>query len=444
MTYVQEIIEKVERNNPGETEFHSAVREVLHSIEPVIEAHEDDYRRNRILERLVEPERTISFRVPWVDDNGQLQINRGYRVQFNSAIGPYKGGLRFHPSVNRSILNFLGFEQTFKNALTGQAIGGGKGGSDFDPKGKSDREVMAFCQSFMNELFKYIGPNEDVPAGDIGVGGREIGFLYGQYKRLTNQFEGTLTGKGLSYSGSLVRTEATGYGLVYITEEMLLAHGKTIKGAIVAVSGSGNVATYAVEKAQQMGAKVVTVSDSSGYIYDPEGIKIDIVKEIKEVRRGRISEYAELVPGSTYHKGKKVWEEKCDVALPCAIQYELDIEDAKKLIENGCIAVAEGANMPTTEAATALLQSKGVLFIPGKASNAGGVAVSALEMSQNSMRLKRSFEEVDAQLLEIMKDIWQQISKAADDYGCSGNYVAGANIAGFRRVVKAMREQGWV
>ena len=444
MAYVQEIIEKVEKNNPGETEFHNAVKEVLYSIEPVIEAHEDEYRRNRILERLVEPERTISFRVPWVDDKGQLQINRGYRVQFNSAIGPYKGGLRFHPSVNRSILNFLGFEQTFKNALTGQAIGGGKGGSDFDPKGKSDREVMAFCQSFMSELFKYIGPNEDVPAGDIGVGGREIGFLYGQYKRLTNQFEGTLTGKGLSYSGSLVRTEATGYGLVYITEEMLKAHGKTIRGAVVSVSGSGNVAIYAVEKAEQMGAKVVTVSDSSGYVYDPAGINVEVLKEIKEVRRGRIKEYEQMVPGSAYFEGKKVWEVKCDVALPCAIQYELDIEDAQKLIDSGCIAVAEGANMPTTLEATELLQSKGVLFMPGKASNAGGVAVSALEMSQNSMRLKRSFEEVDTQLKEIMQDIWHQVSKAAVDYDCAENYVAGANIAGFRRVVKAMREQGWV
>lgn len=444
MAYVQEIIEKVEKNNPGETEFHNAVKEILYSIEPVIEAHEDEYRRNRILERLVEPERTISFRVPWVDDKGQLQINRGYRVQFNSAIGPYKGGLRFHPSVNRSILNFLGFEQTFKNALTGQAIGGGKGGSDFDPKGKSDREVMAFCQSFMSELFKYIGPNEDVPAGDIGVGGREIGFLYGQYKRLTNQFEGTLTGKGISYSGSLVRTEATGYGLVYITEEMLKAHGKTIRGAVVSVSGSGNVAIYAVEKAEQMGAKVVTVSDSSGYVYDPAGINVEVLKEIKEVRRGRIKEYVQMVPGSAYFEGKKVWEVKCDVALPCATQYELDTDDAKKLIDNDCIAVAEGANMPTTLEATELLQSNGVLFMPGKASNAGGVAVSALEMSQNSMRIKRSFEEVDTQLKEIMQDIWHQVSKAAVDYDCAENYVAGANIAGFRRVVKAMREQGWV
>ena len=444
MAYVQEIIEKVEKNNPGETEFQNAVKEVLYSIEPVIEAHEDEYRRNRILERLVEPERTISFRVPWVDDKGQLQINRGYRVQFNSAIGPYKGGLRFHPSVNRSILNFLGFEQTFKNALTGQAIGGGKGGSDFDPKGKSDREVMAFCQSFMSELFKYIGSNEDVPAGDIGVGGMEIGFLYGQYKRLTNQFEGTLTGKGISYSGSLVRTEATGYGLVYITEEMLKAHGKTIRGAVVSVSGSGNVAIYAVEKAEQMGAKVVTVSDSSGYVYDPAGINVEVLKEIKEVRRGRIKEYVQMVPGSAYFEGKKVWEVKCDVALPCATQYELDTDDAKKLIDNDCIAVAEGANMPTTLEATELLQSNGVLFMPGKASNAGGVAVSALEMSQNSMRIKRSFEEVDTQLKEIMQDIWHQVSKAAVDYDCAENYVAGANIAGFRRVVKAMREQGWV
>jgi len=444
MTYVEEIMERVKIMNPGEPEFQLAVKEVLQSIEPVVKAHENEYRKSQLLERMVEPERSISFRVPWVDDKGDLHINRGYRVQFNSALGPYKGGLRFHPGVNRSVLNFLAFEQTFKNALTGQAIGGGKGGANFNPKGKSDREIMAFCQSFMSELFKYIGPNEDVPAGDIGVGGREIGYLYGQYKRLTNQYEGTLTGKGLGYGGSLVRTEATGYGLAYITENMLNSIGKTLKDATVAVSGSGNVATYAVEKAQQMGAKVVTVSDSDGYVYDPDGIKVEIVKDIKEEKRGRISDYVKEVPTAQYFEGKKVWEVKCDIALPCAIQYELELEDAKKLVSNGCIAVAEGANMPTTEEATLYLQSKGVLFMPGKASNAGGVAVSALEMSQNSMRIRRSFEEVDKQLQDIMKDIWNQVSVAASDYDRTGNYVSGANIAGFRRVVKAMREQGWV
>ncbi|MCD8124397.1 MAG: NADP-specific glutamate dehydrogenase [Lachnospiraceae bacterium] len=444
MTYVQEVMAMVKQMNPAEPEFHQAVKEVLDSITPVVEKHEKEYREACLLERLLEPERSVSFRVPWVDDHGKLHVNRGFRVQFNSALGPYKGGLRFHPSVNRSSMNFLAFEQTFKNALTGQPIGGGKGGSNFNPKGKSDREVMAFCQSFMTELFKYIGPNEDVPAGDIGVGGREVGFLYGQYKRLTNQFEGTLTGKGLSYGGSLVRTEATGYGLVYIAEEMLQAHGRTMDGATVVVSGSGNVATYAVEKAQQLGAKVVTVSDSNGYVYDPNGIDVAVVKELKEVRRARISEYVKLVPGATYRDGKKVWEVKCDVALPCAIQNELDLDDAMDLVANGCIAVAEGANMPTTREATDYLQSKGILFMPGKASNAGGVAVSALEMSQNSMRVHRSFESVDQELREIMKDIFHQVSGAAEDYDQAGNYVTGANIAGFRKVVKGMREQGWV
>ncbi len=445
MTYVEEVMERVKQYNQGEPEFHQAVQEVLDSIAPAVKAHEEEYRKIKLLERLVEPERSVSFRVPWVDDNGQLQVNRGYRIQFNSALGPYKGGLRFHPSVNRSIMNFLGFEQIFKNALTGQPIGGAKGGSNFDPKGKSDREIMAFCQSFMSELFKYIGPNEDVPAGDIGVGGREIGYLYGQYKKLTNQFEGVLTGKGLLWGGSLARTEATGYGLVYITEEMLKANGKEIKGSVVAVSGSGNVATYTVEKAQQMGAKVITVSDSNGYVYDPDGIKVDVVKDIKEERRARISEYVKAVPTATYYEGKKVWEDvTCDVALPCASQNELNLEDAKGLVERGCYAVAEGANMPTTREATDYLQSKGVLFMPGKASNAGGVAVSALEMSQNSMRIHRTFEDVDAELHEIMKDIWKQVSTAAEDYDNPGNYVMGANIAGFRKVVKAMREQGWV
>lgn len=444
MKYIEEILEKVEKLNPGESEFYDAVKEVLISVEPVIKTHEEDYRANRILERLIEPERSISFRVPWVDDNNKLHINRGYRVQFNSALGPYKGGLRFHPEVNRSVLNFLAFEQTFKNALTGLDIGSGKGGADFNPKGKSNREIMAFCQSFITELYKHIGSNQDVPAGDIGVGSREIGYMYGYYKRLTNQFDGTLSGKGLNYGGSLVRTEATGYGLVYITNEMLKAHGKDIKDMTVVVSGSGNVAIYAVEKAQQLGAKVVTMSDSSGYIYDPEGIKLDVVKLIKENRRGRISEYADLVPSSKFYPKKKVWEVKCDIALPCAIQRELQIEDAVKLVKNGCYAVAEGANMPTTLEATEYFKNNGVVFLPGKASNAGGVAVSTIEMSQNSTRTKKTFDEVDSQLYDIMKNIWIQISKAAKDYGLEGDYVAGANIAGFRRVVKAMREQGWV
>ena len=444
MSYISDVMQQVREVNPAEPEFHQAVKEVLDSLAPVVKKHEKEYKQQKVLERIVEPERSISFRVPWVDDKGRLQVNRGFRVQFNSALGPYKGGLRFHPSVNRSCMNFLGFEQTFKNALTGQPIGGGKGGSNFNPKGKSDREVMAFCQSFMTELYKYIGPNEDVPAGDIGVGGREIGFLYGQYKRLTNQFEGTLTGKGLLWGGSLCRTEATGYGVCYIAEEMLRAHGKSLEGSTVVVSGSGNVATYAVQKAEQMGAKVVTVSDSNGYIYDPDGIKVDVVKEIKEVRRARISEYVKLVPTANYRDGKKVWEVPCDVAFPCAIQNELDLDDAMDLVSNGCFAVTEGANMPTTREATDYLQRKGVLFMPGKASNAGGVAVSALEMSQNSMRLRRSFEEVDQDLHGIMCGIWEQVSTAAEDYGMAGNYVAGANIAGFRKVVKAMREQGWV
>lgn len=444
MTYVQEVMELVKKNNPGETEFHQAVQEVLDSIGPAIEAHEEEYRRTKLLERLMEPERSISFRVPWVDDEGELHVNRGYRIQFNSAIGPYKGGLRFHPSVNRSTMNFLGFEQTFKNALTGLEIGGGKGGSDFDPHGKSDREIMSFCQSFMTELVKYIGPDEDVPAGDIGVGSREIGYLYGQYKRLTNQFEGALSGKGLAYGGSLVRTEATGYGLVYITEELLQHVGKTIKGMKVVISGSGNVATYAIEKATQLGATVLTAGDSSGYVYDPNGIQADVIKEIKEVRRARIKEYCELVPTATFVPGKKVWEVPCDIAMPCSIQNEMNLDDARMLKENGCIVVCEGANMPTTREATDWLMENGVLFIPGKASNAGGVAVSALEMAQNSQRLRRSFEEVDKELHQIMRNIFRQISEAAARYGHEGDYVIGANIAGFARVVKAMREQGYV
>ena len=397
-----------------------------------------------LLERMVEPERIISFRVPWVDDKGQVQVNKGYRVQFNSAIGPYKGGLRLHPSVNQGILKFLGFEQVFKNSLTGLPIGGGKGGSNFDPKGKSDREVMAFCQSFMTELSKYIGADQDVPAGDIGVGAREIGFLYGQYKRLTGLYEGVLTGKGLNYGGSLVRTQATGYGLVYILDEMLKKNGKELAGKTVVISGSGNVAIYATEKAQQLGAKVVALSDSNGYIYDANGIQLDVVKEIKEVRRGRIKEYVDAVPSAVYTEGKGIWTVACDIALPCATQNELNLEDAKALKENGCFAVAEGANMPSTREATDFFLENGMLFMPGKAANAGGVATSALEMSQNSQRLSWTFEEVDAKLKDIMVNIFAKADDAAKRYGVAGNYVAGANIAGFEKVVDAMTAQGVV
>ena len=444
MAYVDEIMESVLARNPGEPEFHQAVREVLGSIAPVIAKHEADYRENKILERIVEPERSISFRVPWVDDHGKVHVNRGYRVQFNSTLGPYKGGLRFHPTVNRSVINFLGFEQIFKNSLTGLSIGGGKGGSDFNPKGKSDREIMGFCQAFMGELFRYIGAREDVPAGDIGVGAREVGYLYGAYKKLTKQFDGALTGKGLEWGGSLVRTEATGYGAVYITQEMLKAHGEKIKGKTICVSGSGNVATYAVQKAQQLGAKVVTVSDSDGYIYDEKGIKLDVLKDIKEVRRARIKEYADIVKGAKYFEDGNVWEVPCDIAMPCATQNELDEKSAKILVANGCKNVTEGANMPSTEGATEVFLENGVRFLPGKAANAGGVAVSALEMSQNAVQLYRSFDDVDAQLNEIMKGIYKKISEAASDYGLEGNYVSGANIAGFRRVVKAMRAMGYV
>lgn len=396
------------------------------------------------MERLVEPERIISFRVPWVDDAGNVQVNKGYRVQFNSAIGPYKGGLRLHPSVNQSILKFLGFEQVFKNSLTGLPIGGGKGGSNFDPKGKSDREVMAFCQSFMTELSKYIGADQDVPAGDIGVGGREIGYMYGQYKRLTGLYEGVLTGKGLTYGGSLARTQATGYGLVYILDEMLKHNGKELAGKTVVISGSGNVAIYATEKAQQLGAKVVALSDSNGYIYDKEGIKLDVVKQIKEVRRGRIKEYADEVAGAVYTEGKGIWTVPCDIALPCATQNELNLEDAKTLKSNGCFVVAEGANMPSTREATDFFLESGMLFMPGKAANAGGVATSALEMSQNSQRLSWSFEEVDAKLKDIMVNIYAKAADAAERYGVPGNYVAGANIAGFEKVAEAMMAQGIV
>ena len=444
MSYVDEVYERVVAQNPGENEFHQAVKEVLDSLRLVIDANEEKYRKMALLERLTEPERVISFRIPWVDDQGQVQVNKGYRVQFNSAIGPYKGGMRFHPSVNQGILKFLGFEQTFKNSLTGLPIGGGKGASNFDPKGKSDREVMAFCQSLMTELHKYIGADQDVPAGDIGVGGREIGFLYGQYKRLTGLYEGVLTGKGLTYGGSLARTQATGYGLVYIVDEMLKKNGKELAGKTVLVSGSGNVAIYATEKAQQLGAKVVALSDSNGYVYDKDGIKLDIVKEIKEVRRGRIKEYADQVPGAVYTEGKGIWTIPCDIALPCATQNELNLEDAKALKANGCFAVAEGANMPSTREATDFFLESGMLFMPGKAANAGGVATSALEMTQNSERLSWTFEEVDSKLHDIMIDIFAKTDDAAKRYGVPGNYVAGANIAGFEKVVDAMMAQGIV
>ena len=444
MSYVNEILERIAAQNPGQPEFLQAVTEVLESLQVVIEKNEAVYRKNAFLERLTTPERIIMFRVPWVDDKGQVQVNNGYRVQFNSAIGPYKGGLRFHPSVNQGILKFLGFEQVFKNSLTGLPIGGGKGGADFDPKGKSDREVMAFCQSFMTELYKYIGADEDVPAGDIGVGGREIGYLFGQYKRLSGQYEGVLTGKGLSYGGSLARTQATGYGLLYITEEMLKCNGKDLKGKTVAVSGAGNVATYAIEKAWQLGAKPVTCSDSTGWIYDPDGIDVATLIEVKQVKRARLTEYAKARPNSVYHEGKGVWTVKCDIALPCATQNELLLEDAKTLVANGCFAVCEGANMPTSLDATKYLQEAGIYFLPGKASNAGGVATSALEMSQNSQRLSWTFEEVDRKLKGIMVGIFHNLDSAAKEYGMEGNYVAGANIAGFLKVADAMNAQGIV
>ena len=444
MSYVEEIYARVVEKNPSEPEFHQAVKEVLNSLEVVIDANEEEYRNMALLERLTEPERIISFRVPWVDDRGQVQVNKGFRVQFNSAIGPYKGGLRLHPTVNQGILKFLGFEQVFKNSLTGLPIGGGKGGSDFDPKGKSDQEVMRFCQSFMTELFKYIGADQDVPAGDIGVGGREIGYLYGQYKRLSGLYEGVLTGKGLSFGGSLARTEATGYGVIYILDEMLKHNDQSLKGKTVLISGSGNVAIYATQKAQELGAKVVALSDSNGYIYDEAGINVDIVKEIKEVQRARIKEYANLVKTAKYTEGKGIWTIPCDIALPCATQNELDLEGAKALVKNGCFAVAEGANMPTTIEATTYLQENGVLFMPGKAANAGGVATSALEMAQNSQRLSWTFEEVDTKLKQIMVDIFAKTSEASERYGFKTNYVAGANIAGFEKVADAMKAQGIV
>ena len=441
--YTSRVLEGLKQRNANESEFLQAATEILESISPVFDKH-PEYEKAGLLERFVEPERVVLFRIPWVDDQGKVQVNRGYRVQFNSAIGPYKGGLRFHPSVNLSILKFLGFEQVLKNSLTGLPIGGGKGGSDFDPKGKSDREVMAFCQSLMTELYRHIGADTDVPAGDIGVGGREIGYLYGQYKRLTGLYEGVLTGKGLSYGGSLARTQATGYGLCYFVKNMLEANGKTLSGQTVVVSGSGNVAIYACEKATQMGAKVVAMSDSNGYVYDKDGIKLDVVKQIKEVERGRIKEYAVRVPGAEYHEGcRGIWTIPCDVALPCATQNELDAEGAKALIANGCFAVGEGANMPSTLEATELFLQNGILFAPGKAANAGGVATSALEMSQNSARLSWTFDEVDEKLKGIMANIFAKCAEAAKEYGDKPtNYVIGANIAGFLKVADAMMAQG--
>ena len=443
MSYIQDVLENLKKKNPDQPEFIQAVTEVLTSLEPVLEKN-PKYQDAALLERIVEPERQLMFRVPWVDDNGKIHVNRGFRVQFNSAIGPYKGGLRLHPSVNLGIIKFLGFEQIFKNSLTSLPIGGGKGGSDFDPKGKSDREIMAFCQSFMSELYRHIGADVDVPAGDIGVGAREIGYLYGQYKRLTGKYEGVLTGKGLSYGGSLARTQATGYGLIYFTSEMLADHGDTIKGKTCVVSGSGNVAIYAAEKAMQLGAKVVAMSDSTGWIYDENGINLDAMKEIKEVKRGRCYDYLNYVPSAKYTEGKGIWSVKCDIAFPCATQNELNLEDAKMLVANGCKVVAEGANMPTTLEATNYLIEQGIFFCPGKAANAGGVATSALEMSQNSMRLSWTFEEVDAKLHDIMVNIYKNVSSAAAQYGFKDNFVIGANIAGFVKVADAMLAQGVV
>ncbi|MCL2254666.1 MAG: NADP-specific glutamate dehydrogenase [Lachnospiraceae bacterium] len=443
MSYTQNVLAKTIKNSPNEAEFHQAMTEILPTLQPYLDEH-PEYEKAGILERLVEPERQIMFRVPWVDDNGNVNVNRGYRVQFNSAIGPYKGGLRFHPSVSLSIIKFLGFEQIFKNSLTGLPIGGGKGGSNFDPKGKSDREVMAFCQSFINEFYRHIGADQDVPAGDIGVGAREIGYMYGQYKRLTGQYTGVFTGKGLTYGGSLVRTQATGYGLVYMMENMLAAKGTDFKGKKVVISGSGNVAIYAAEKVMELGGKVITMSDSNGYVYDVEGIDLNAVKQIKEVKRGRISEYTEYRKNAEYFAGGLVWSVPCDVALPCATQNELLEDGAKHLIKNGCIAVAEGSNMSTSIEATHLLQESGVYFAPGKAANAGGVAISALEMSQNSLRLSWTFDEVDGRLRTIMRDIYINSSKAAENYGMKDNLVAGANIAGFKKVAEAMYMQGSV
>ena len=442
MSYIDDVYTRVVEQNPAQPEFHQAVKEVLESIRPAVEKDEAKYRQLALLERLTTPDRQLLFRVPWVDDQGQVQVNNGYRIEFNNALGPYKGGLRLHPTVNLGILKFLGFEQIFKNSLTTLPIGGAKGGSDFDPKGKSDREVMAFCQSFMTELHKYIGADIDVPAGDIGTGAREIGYLFGQYKRLTNRFEGVLTGKGLEWGGSLARTEATGYGLLYLVDALLKDHADDLAGKTVVVSGAGNVATYAVEKAQQLGAKVVTVSDSTGWIYDPAGIDVALLKEVKEVRRERLTAYAAERDSAEYHEGRGVWAVKADVALPCATQNELTLDDAKQLVANGVKVVAEGANMPTTLDATKYLQENGVLFVPGKAANAGGVAVSALEMSQNSERLSWTFEEVDGQLRQIMETIYNNIATTAKEFGAEDDFVVGANIAGFLKVAKAVEAQG--
>ena len=443
MSYTKKVLEQVVNKNPNESEFHQAMTEILNTLQPFVDAH-PEYEKAGILERLVEPERVIIFRVPWIDDSGKVQVNRGYRVQYNSAIGPYKGGLRFHPSVSLSIIKFLGFEQIFKNSLTGLPIGGGKGGSDFDPKGKSEREVMIFCQSFMTELFRHIGSDTDVPAGDIGVGGREIGYMYGQYKRLTTRFEGVLTGKGIVYGGSLARKEATGFGLVYLVDEMLRQHKNSFEGKTILVSGSGNVAIYAAEKAQSLGGKVVAMSDSNGFVYDAGGIDLAAVKDIKEVKRGRISEYKKIKPNAVYTEGKGIWNIKCDIALPCATQNELNGDDAKALVNNGCIAVGEGANMPSTLEATEIFLQNKILFAPGKAANAGGVSTSALEMSQNSMRIAWPFNEVDQKLKSIMVNIYNSISTAAKEVGCEDNFVTGANIAGFKKVAEAMILQGAV
>ncbi len=442
MSYVNEVFEKVVRENPNEPEFHQAVKEVFTTIEPAVIKNEKLYKDAGLLERIVEPERIISFRVPWVDDKGQVQVNKGYRIQFNSAIGPYKGGIRLHPSVNQGILKFLGFEQIFKNSLTGLPMGGAKGGSNFDPKGKSDNEVMRFCQSFMSELYKYIGKDTDVPAGDIGTGAREIGYFFGQYKKLTGLYEGVLTGKGLTYGGSLTRTEATGFGVVYMADEMLKDAHDGIEGKVVAISGSGNVAIYCAKKFEELGAKVITMSDSNGYIYDENGINVDVVKEIKEVRRGRIKEYVDTVKSAKYVEGKRPWGEKVDIAAPCATQNEVSGEEAKTLVSNGVKLVVEGANMPLTLEAIKVMQVSKVLYMPGKAANAGGVSVSGLEMSQNSIRLSWTFEEVDERLKGIMKNIYKQVTETASEYGNKDDFVMGANIAGFKKVATAMLAQG--
>lgn len=444
MSYVDDVYRKTVLENPGEYEFHQAAKEIFDSLKLIIDPNEKRYRDAALLERLVEPERIIAFRVPWVDDAGHLQVNKGYRIQYNSAIGPCKGGLRFHPSVNLGMLKFVGFEQTFKNSLTGLPIGGAKGGSNFNRKGKSEREIMAFCQSFMSELFKYIGPDMDIPGGDIGAGPREMGFLFGQYKRLTGLSCGAMTGKGPSFGGSWMRNQSTGYGLIYILKQMLSHNGRSLEGKTVVVSGSGNVAIYTVEKAQQLGAKVVAMSDSNGFIYDKDGIRLEVVKQIKEVRRGRIKEYIDEVPSAVYEEKKRIWSIPCDIALPCATQNELNLEDAKTLKRNGCIAVAEGANMPSDEEATDFFLDNDILFMPGKAANGGGVAVSALEMSQNSMRLNLPFEEVDERLHATMAGIYHKTADAAERYGVKGNYVAGANIAAFEKLADAMMAQGYV